>query len=343
MDYLIKIKDQTQKLAFELLEKNSKERTENDKLWFKLHGGSTKFNRKKSQIRDDLNWNKQFKGYSCVRRIDYQMFKPIDPNNVYAKKILDKFYDHLLGRKFDGLVEILEIIREVSLWDLKRKNYDYTKVEKVKKEILETKKFFMVDFPIPVKNIKKTVENLKIKRKEWLDWHEMRIIEELNHKEKLKLIKRYKLDSNVSYEEVKKIEASRKRQRLGIGEESNLELVNKLLGNIKNNLKNVEGFLYLKTWKIDGKTQWFKIGITNDLDRRDLEQNVLPIAAKTLATAKVPSMEHARNIEKSIHKVIENFKIKNANNRELFRLKPEDLASLLEVFKKIEMTKGADF
>ena len=66
------------------------------------------------------------------------------------------------------------------------------------------------------------------------------------------------------------------------------------------NLKNVEGYLYIKTWKISGQTQWFKIGITNDLDRRDYEQNVLPVAAKTLATAKVASMEHARSIEKSI-------------------------------------------
>ena len=107
--------------------------------------------------------------------------------------------------------------------------------------------------------------------------------------------------------------------------------------NIKNNLKNVEGYLYIKTWKISGQTQWFKIGITNDLDRREYEQNVLPVAAKTLATAKVASMEHARSIEKSIHKVIEKYKIKNSNNRELFRLKPDDLASLLEIFKKIDI------
>ena len=38
-------------------------------------------------------------------------------------------------------------------------------------------------------------------------------------------------------------------------------------------------------------------------------------------------------------KVIEDFKINNANNRELFGLKPDDLVSLIEIFKKIDVGK----
>ena len=44
-------------------------------------------------------------------------------------------------------------------------------------------------------------------------------------------------------------------------------------------------------------------------------------------------MDHARAIEKSIQNVIYKYQIKNSNNRELFRLKPDDLASLLDLLK----------
>ena len=50
-------------------------------------------------------------------------------------------------------------------------------------------------------------------------------------------------------------------------------------------------------------------------------------------------MDHAKSIEKSIHKVIKNYKIKDSNNRELFKLDPENLASLLDLFKKIDLRK----
>ena len=97
-----------------------------------------------------------------------------------------------------------------------------------------------------------------------------------------------------------------------------ISLKKKINRNIKN-IKSEEGYLYIRTWKVSGNTQWYKIGIINDLERRETEQNVLPVAAKTLATAKVASMDHARTIEQAIHKTIEKFKIKNANNRELFK------------------------
>ena len=115
-----------------------------------------------------------------------------------------------------------------------------------------------------------------------------------------------------------------------------MELSKELIESINKNVKQVEGFLYIRTWKVSN-TKWFKIGITNNLDRRESEQNVLPVAAETIATAKVASMDHAKSIEKSIHKVIKKYKIKDSNNRELFKLEPENLASLLDLFKKIDI------
>ena len=47
-------------------------------------------------------------------------------------------------------------------------------------------------------------------------------------------------------------------------------------------------------------------------------------------------MENARMIEKSIQGVIYMYQINYANNRELFRLKLDDLAFLLDLFKKID-------
>ena len=97
----------------------------------------------------------------------------------------------------------------------------------------------------------------------------------------------------------------------GIGEKGNLDLSKELIETMNQDLRKVEGFIYIRRWKVSGGTTWFKIGITNDLDRRESEQNVLPVAAKTLATAKVASMEHARAIEKSIQNVIYKYQIKN--------------------------------
>jgi hypothetical protein len=47
------------------------------------------------------------------------------------------------------------------------------------------------------------------------------------------------------------------------------------------------GFIYLKRWTMPDVTCWFKIGITNNPDRRETEQNVLPVAAESIVCVDV--------------------------------------------------------
>ena len=48
-------------------------------------------------------------------------------------------------------------------------------------------------------------------------------------------------------------------------------------------------------------------------------------------------MQHANVAEQTIHKIIKKYQIKNANNKELFKLEPEDLASIIDLFEKIDL------
>ena len=328
----MKIKDETLRIGLEIIGKPLKKRTHEEKLWVKLHGGPGKLR----GIKEDLDFNIKIINNGTKRKIEWPLERTLDPRTGTAKRIYKELVSFLNERTFEDLVQAIEIFREATNWKFKRKDYNYEPVEKIKKDILDSKDFFKISFPIPVEGIKNYIDNLKTKRKEWQSWHKDRIDNENNEKERLKLIKRYKVDSNTSFNEVKKIEARRIRKKLGIGENLNLELSKELIESINKNVKQVEGFLYIRTWKVSN-TKWFKIGITNNLDRRESEQNVLPVAAETIATAKVASMDHAKSIEKSIHKVIKKYKIKDSNNRELFKLEPENLASLLDLFKKIDI------
>ena len=130
-------------------------------------------------------------------------------------------------RTFEDLVQAIEIFREATNWKFKRKDYNYEPVEKIKKDILDSKDFFKISFPIPVEGIKNYIDNLKTKRKEWQSWHKDRIDNENNEKERLKLIKRYKVDSNTSFNEVKKL----KPEEL----EKSLESVKILIWNFQKN------------------------------------------------------------------------------------------------------------
>ena len=330
----MEIKDKTQIIAFEIISKKPRERTEQEKLWLKLHGGVRPFEYFKQQLEFAISVNAGEYGSSYGKQKEnYDFYEPTKP----YQSTLDSINYYLKEYSIENFGLVIREIRKVKKYLDDKGNKLDEKYTQIGKEILIIKEFFDIPDHIPLESIGETVDYLKKRRKEWRKIHNQKIIDRKNEKEKLKLIKKFKLDENLSYEEVKEIEAEIKRKKLGIGDIGNLELSTNLMENINKNLKNVEGFLYIKTWKINKQTQWFKIGITNDLERRELEQNVLPVAAKTLATAKVASMDHARSIEQSIHKVIEDFKINNANNRELFRLKPDDLASLIEIFKKIDI------
>jgi hypothetical protein len=95
------------------------------------------------------------------------------------------------------------------------------------------------------------------------------------------------------------------------------------------------GFIYLKRWTMPDGSCWFKIGITNNPDRREKEQNVLPVAAESIVCVDVGSMDRARAIEFVIHQVLEEQRIKDANNRELFHLSAQQASAVKAVLKKL--------
>ena len=330
----MEIQDKTILLAFEIISKKPRQRNEQEKLWLKLHGGARPFETFKRELEFAIRvnagelgpcWNK--------RKENYDFYKPTKP----YQSTLDSIIYYLKEYSIENFGKVIEETRKVSRYLENKDNKLGKKYTLIGQEVLKIKEFLDIQDHIPLDKIEETIDFLKKRRREWRKIHNQKIIDRKNEKEKLRLIKKFKLDENLSYEEVKEIEADIKRKKLGIGEKGNLKLSTNLMENINKDLKNVEGYLYIRTWKINKQTQWFKIGITNDLERREMEQNVLPVAAKTLATAKVASMDHARSIEQSIHKVMEDFKINNANNNELFKLKPDDLASLIEIFKKIDI------
>jgi hypothetical protein len=96
------------------------------------------------------------------------------------------------------------------------------------------------------------------------------------------------------------------------------------------------GFVYLKRWAMPDGSCWFKVGITNNPDRRETEQNVLPVAAETIACVDVGSMDRARAIEATIHQVLEEQRITDANNRELFHLSAQQASAVKAVLEKLE-------
>jgi hypothetical protein len=96
------------------------------------------------------------------------------------------------------------------------------------------------------------------------------------------------------------------------------------------------GYVYLKRWTMPDGSCWFKVGITNNPDRRETEQNVLPVAAETIACVDVGSMDRARAIEATVHQVLEEQRITDANNRELFHLSDQQASAVKAVLKKLE-------
>jgi hypothetical protein len=95
------------------------------------------------------------------------------------------------------------------------------------------------------------------------------------------------------------------------------------------------GFIYLKRWKMPDDSCWYKVGITNNPDRRETEQNVLPVAAETIVCVDVGSMDRARAIESVIHQVLKEQRIKDANNREIFHLSTQQASAVKAVLEKL--------
>ncbi|CAK6701006.1 hypothetical protein IFHNHDMJ_02980 [Synechococcus sp. CBW1107] len=106
-----------------------------------------------------------------------------------------------------------------------------------------------------------------------------------------------------------------------------------------NNLR-VYAFVYLKRWSLPGGVIWYKIGITNNPDRRDAEQNVLPVPVENLVTVNVGSMERARAIEAAVIRVLNHFRIREAGNRELFEMSNTQAEAVKSALESLAEPKG---
>jgi len=96
------------------------------------------------------------------------------------------------------------------------------------------------------------------------------------------------------------------------------------------------GYIYLRQWQMPDGVRWYKVGVTKSPDRRENEQNVLPVAAETLVCVDVGTMDRARSLEKAIHAALDAQRIRDANNKELFHLSDAQLAALASCLKKLE-------
>ena len=117
-------------------------------------------------------------------------------------------------------------------------------------------------------------------------------------------------------------------------ENIDIELFNKLETSIEESLNINAGYLYFKQWNLP-ETTWFKIGKTNNPDRRDTEQNVLPVPAQTLYLLKLDSMEQASSVERAILKTLGDRRIIGAKNKELFKLGVSDYKAVIKAFKNL--------
>ncbi len=90
-----------------------------------------------------------------------------------------------------------------------------------------------------------------------------------------------------------------------------------------------------KRWDLDERV-WFKIGITNSLDRRDREQNILPVPSETLKVVKLNSMDEARAVESAMHMTLRMRRVDGAKNRELYELSGSDFKAVSRALVQLE-------
>ena len=114
----------------------------------------------------------------------------------------------------------------------------------------------------------------------------------------------------------------------------NAQILEQLEEVIEKALDITPGYLYFKQWSLPDAA-WFKIGITNSPERRDSEQNVLPVPAQTLYLVRLDSMEHARSVEKAIHSIISSRRVVGAKNKEIFQLSGSDCKAVLIALRNL--------
>jgi hypothetical protein len=98
---------------------------------------------------------------------------------------------------------------------------------------------------------------------------------------------------------------------------------------------HASGHVYLRRWVMPDGVVWFKVGITNNPDRREAEQNVLPVPMETVTCTDVGSIERARALEAAIHRVLDEQRITGAKNRELFHMTDAQVATVKAVIEKL--------
>ena len=139
----------------------------------------------------------------------------------------------------------------------------------------------------------------------------------------------------------KKKEEAKKRRELGLAEEADVELAENLMEMATVALREVTreecGYMYFKVWMLPDGTCWYKIGISNNLNRRDAEQNVLPVPSKTICSVRFTSMSLARAAESAFHETLQRMRILGANNKVLFHLKPEQAQAVSSVMEQLKM------
>ena len=140
--------------------------------------------------------------------------------------------------------------------------------------------------------------------------------------------------------EIEQKKAEAKRISLGLNAEADPNLAAKLVEAagraLERERSSSAGYLYFKVWVMPDNSKWYKIGITNDLRRRDAEQNVLPVPPTTLHSVRFFSIDHARIVEKIFLETLSGSRIKGANNRELFSLKPAQVQAIIGAMKAIK-------
>ena len=171
------------------------------------------------------------------------------------------------------------------------------------------------------------------------------VLEEDAERERQSLIREFGLDEGITLKRARNAANKQKtqlreqaeRERLGLGEEADVSLAAELshkaakaVGSI-----SVQGYLYLRCWVLPDGNRWYKIGITGDPKRRESEQNVLPVNMETLALASFHSYEQARAAEMAFHAVLDAHRIRGAQNKELFHLKPKQVTAVIAAINSI--------
>ncbi len=131
------------------------------------------------------------------------------------------------------------------------------------------------------------------------------------------------------------------RLQLGLGEDSDPQLAKMISDVIARAKVRRRGYVYLKSWTLADGTTWYKIGRTNDLERRSTEQNVLPVAARTLGYLETSGVEEAAEIESAILSILDEYRIRGASNKELFHLTGPQLNAILSVMGQSIINKNS--